>query len=111
MVSQGDIVRLKFDPQQGTEQKGRRPALVVSNYKYEQITKKRAMVCPITNTDKDYPIHVRLDERTKTKGVVLSDQVRVVDLEARGFSFIEKAPNDIVEEVVDIINDFICTLD
>jgi len=109
MVKQGDIIWLDFDPQQGTEQKGHRPALVISNHKYEQITPKRAIVCPITKTDKDYPIHVKLDERTKTQGVILSDQVKVVDLETRGYTFIEKAPSDLADEVADIISDLICT--
>jgi mRNA interferase MazF len=31
MVKQGDIIWLDFDPQIGHEQKGRRPALVISN--------------------------------------------------------------------------------
>jgi len=31
MVKQGDIIWLDFDPQTGHEQRGRRPALVVSN--------------------------------------------------------------------------------
>ena len=107
MVNQGDIIWLQFDPQSGTEQSGHRPALVVSNSNYQQITRKRALVCPITKTDKDYPLHIKLDERTKTNGVVLSDQIKVVDIEARGYRFIEKAPDDIVWEVADIITNFI----
>jgi hypothetical protein len=31
MVKQGDIIWLDFDPQAGHEQRGRRPAVVVSN--------------------------------------------------------------------------------
>ena len=81
-----------------------RPALVVSGDKFHRITKKRAWVCPITRTDKDYPIHVRLDDDMDTKGVVLCDQIKTVDLEARGFEVIEKAPGYIVCEVLDIIN-------
>ena len=48
--NQGDIIVLDFDPQAGFEQKGRRPALVVSNNKYNKHC-KMAMVCPITNTN------------------------------------------------------------
>ena len=109
MVNQGDIILLNFDPQMGTEQKGKRPALVVSNHKYHAITKKRAIVCPITNTDRNYPIHIRLDERTTTKGVILSDQIKTVDLEARGFAFLESLPNEILDDVLDILNDLICS--
>jgi mRNA interferase MazF len=35
----GDIVFLNFDPQSGHEQKGKRPALVVSNKTFNQFTK------------------------------------------------------------------------
>jgi len=106
MVKQGDIIKLNFDPQIGTEQKGSRPALVVSNNKFHKISKKRAWVCPITRTDKQYPIHVNLDERTDTVGVILCDQIKTVDLEARGFEFIEVVPDDILRDALDIITDF-----
>ncbi len=103
---QGDIVFLKFDPQVGHEQKGKRPALVVSNNIYNQFT-KMAMVCPITNTDRDFPLHVKLDERINTTGVIMCEQVKALDIYARDVSFHEKAPKDIVEEVVDILIGFV----
>ncbi|GBU22903.1 hypothetical protein R80B4_02816 [Fibrobacteres bacterium R8-0-B4] len=106
MVKQGFLVWLDFDPQIGHEQKGRRPALVVSNDTFNDFS-KMAIVCPITNTNKDYPFHVKLDERTKTTGVILSDQVKTVDISARNYEFIEKVPDDILLEVIDIINGFI----
>ena len=65
--------------------------------------KNRAIVCPITGTDKGYPIQPSLDERTKTKGVVLCDQVMTLDLKARHVKYIEKAPDDILYEIVDIV--------
>ena len=48
-------------------------------------------------------MHVKLDSRTKTTGVVLCDQVKCMDSVARGITFIEKAPTEIVDEVLDII--------
>jgi mRNA interferase MazF len=107
MVKQGDIIMLDFNPQAGHEQKGRRPALVISNNSFTEITRTAAMVCPITKTDKNLPFHVRLDDRTQTSGVILCDQANIFDIEARNFEFIEKAPNDIVFEVVDILTGFI----
>ena len=62
---QGDLVMMDFNPQAGHEQAGRRPALVVSNQAFHRYT-RMAIVCPITNQIKDYPMHVKLDERTKT---------------------------------------------
>ncbi|KJS16958.1 MAG: toxin MazF [Peptococcaceae bacterium BRH_c4b] len=103
---QGDIIFLEFDPQEGHEQKGRRPAFVVSNNTFNQLT-KIAIVCPITNTNREFPLHVPLDERTKTTGVVMCEQAKSLDITARNASFLEKAPKDILEEVVDILIGFV----
>jgi mRNA interferase MazF len=106
IFEQGDIVYLDFDPQAGHEQRGRRPALVVSNNLFNRIS-SLTMVCPITHTDRNHPFHIRLDERTKTDGVVMCDQARMLDLNSRGASFVEKAPAELTAEAVDIISGFI----
>lgn len=103
---QGDIITMEFDPQAGREQKGKRPALVVSNNTFNSFT-KIAMVCPITNTNREFPLHVPLDGRTRTTGVIMCEQVKSLDISARGANIVEKAPQDIVEEVVDILFGFI----
>jgi mRNA interferase MazF len=66
-----------------------------------------AIVCPITNTIKNHPFHIKLDKRTKTTGVVLCDQARTLDINARNYEFIELIPDDILFEVIDIIIGFI----
>ena len=53
MVNQGDIIILNFDPQSGHEQKGRRPALVVSNNKFQKYFGNNSIICPITNTTRN----------------------------------------------------------
>ncbi len=106
VFEQGDIVCLDFDPQAGHEQKGKRPALVVSNDLFNRVS-SLTMVCPITHTDRGHPFHIRLDQRTKTDGVVMCDQARMLDLASRGAAFREKAPDDIVAEAVDLITGFI----
>lgn len=106
IFEQGDIVYLDFDPQSGHAQKGRRPALVISNNLFNRID-NLTMVCPITHTDRGHPFHLRLDERTKTNGVILCDQARMLDLASRHAAFEEKAPADIVAEAVDMIIGFI----
>jgi len=103
---QGDIVLLNFDPQLGHEQKGRRPALVVSNNTFNEFT-KMAMVCPITNTRRGFPLHVALDERTTTTGVIMCEQAKSLDIEARNATFFEKVPANILEEVLDIFVSFV----
>ncbi len=102
IAEQGDIVFLEFDPQVGHEQKGRRPAFIASNKTFNQFT-KLAIVCPITNRDRGFPLQVPLDERTKTTGVIMCEQARSLDVAARGIVYVEKAPADIVKEVVDIL--------
>jgi mRNA interferase MazF len=106
MVKQGDIIWLDFDPQTGHEQRGRRPAVVVSNESFNRFS-KMAIVCPITHTDKNHPFHVRLNHSTHIQGVILCDQVRTLDIYARNFEMIESLPDTIMQEVTDIISGFI----
>ena len=102
MVKQGDIIKLDFSPTIDREQRGYRPGVVVSN---DFILNKTNMVyiAPITNTSRGFPLHVSLDGRTKTKGVILCEQVKAVDLSARHFSLVEYLPNDILEEVLSCV--------
>ena len=106
IFEQGDIIAIDFDPQAGHEQKGRRPALVVSNNVYNRFT-KAAMVCPITNTNKNIPVQIRLDSRTKTTGVIMCEQIKALDLSKRKAVFLEKAPEDIIVAVVDMVYSFV----
>ena len=100
IFEQGDIVYLDFDPQSGHEQKSRRPALVISNNLFNRVS-------PITHTDRGHPFHLRLDERTRTDGVILCDQARMLDLNSRHASFVERAPEDISSEAVDMVIGFL----
>lgn len=102
MVKQGSIIKINFNPQSGHEQAGYRPGLVVSNDFFNQKT-SMTIVCPITNTNNKFPLHVPLDSRTKTTGVVLCEQLKALDVEARGYRFVEIVPGDILENVIDIV--------
>ncbi len=106
VFEQGDVVYLDFDPQSGHEQKGRRPALVVSNNLFNRVS-SLTMVCPITHTDRSHPFHVRLEGMTKVDGVIMCDQTRTLDLTSRNATFVERAPSKITAEVVDIIIGFV----
>ena len=103
---QGDIIYLDFNPQTGHEQKGRRPAIIITNNLFNKYS-KMLMVCPITNTDKNHPFHIKLDTRTKTTGTILCDQARTLDIYARNATFIEKVPKDIIIEVTNMLKSFI----
>ena len=80
--------------------------MVASNETFNNFS-KLAIVCPITNTNKEHPFHIKLDHTTKTKGVILCDQARALDINVRQYKFIEKAPNDILLDVIDILSGFI----
>ena len=102
MVKQGQIIRINFNPQSGHEQRGTRPALVVSNDFFNEKT-NMTIVCPITNTDNKFPLHVPLDARTTTTGVVLCEHIRSMDIHARGYTVIEEIPADLLEKVLEIV--------
>ena len=95
----GDIIKLNFSPQAGKEQKGFRPALVVSPMAYNKIS-NFILACPVTNSIKGWRFEVVLSKSMKTSGVVLADQVRVLDWKSRGGRFIEKADSEILQEVL-----------
>ena len=102
MVKQGDIIKINFNPNKGHEQAGYRPALVVSNNIYNNQT-KMAIVCPITNTIKGFPLHIELDNRVETTGAILCEHVRAMDIYERGYKYIEKLPEDLLKRVSEII--------
>jgi mRNA interferase MazF len=106
MVNQGDILFLDFDPVAGHEQKGRRPAIVISNHIFNQFS-NLAMVCPITSTDKNHPLHIRLEDSLKTKGVILCDQARILDIAARNGTFIERASSKLITILSDVVAGFV----
>ncbi|MHB1394432.1 MAG: type II toxin-antitoxin system PemK/MazF family toxin [Clostridia bacterium] len=100
--SQGDIVWVSLDPQSGHEQKGRRPALIASNYQFNEKT-GMAFVCPITSADNKFPLHVKLD-KYKTKGFVMLEQLKSIDYAARNIEYIEIVSEDVVIEVLSRMN-------
>jgi mRNA interferase MazF len=99
---QGDIITLDFSPTQGHEQSGYRPALVVSRNFYNAKT-GYIVVCPITSTLKSFPMWIALDERTKTTGYVICEQIRTFDVKARNPKLIEKIPEDFLRQVINIV--------
>ena len=98
----GDFVWLNFTPQAGHEQRGKRPAIVISPQNYNKVT-SLALCCPITSNIKGYPFEV-LSNGKKVKGAILSDHLRSLDWKARKAKFIEKAKPEILKECVEKIS-------
>ena len=97
--ARGDVVWIDFDPQAGHEQAGRRPALILSDKKYNARS-SLVVLCPITSQQKPYPFVVALPPTLLPKAsYVLADQVKSLDWRQRNATFIVKAPTNAVDEV------------
>jgi mRNA interferase MazF len=95
----GDVVWLSFDPQAGHEQKGLRPALVLSPRRYNSAS-GLALCCPITSRIKGYPFEVAVSPDAQIHGAILADQVRNLDWRARRARLITRASADCLDEVL-----------
>ncbi len=78
----GDLVWLPFDPQAGREQRGRRPAVVLSPRVYNERS-QLAVACPITSKAKGYMFEVPLPAGGTVAGVILADHVKSIDWRER----------------------------
>ncbi len=99
----GDFIAVTFDPQSGHEQRGRRPALVVSNDLFNKHT-GLAIVCPITNTRRDYPFHVAIAANEDLTGFVMVEQVKSIDFRARRAKRIGGAPAPVLQEALSLLD-------
>ena len=99
----GDFITLSFDPQAGHEQRGRRPALIISNHLFNQAT-GLAIACPITNTDRKIPFHLPVPTTSSLTGFVMVEQVKSIDFRARNARFVEKAWSEFVEDVIALVD-------
>jgi len=99
----GDLIALTFDPQSGHEQKGRRPALVISHHLFNKHT-GLAIVCPITTARRGFPFHVEVAGCPRVTGFVMVEQVKSIDFRARRAKRIAKAPQRVLEETLSILD-------
>ena len=99
----GDFIAITFDPQSGHEQRGRRPALVLSNNLFNKHT-GLCIACPITNTRREYPFHVSIPDGGKVTGFLMVEQVKSIDFRARRAKRIGRAPARVLEEALSILD-------
>jgi len=99
----GDFITVTFDPQSGHEQRGRRPALVVSNTLFNRHT-GLAIVCPLTNTERSFPFHVAVMDHPNLTGFVMVEQVKSDDFRARKAKRIGRSSDSVLEEVLSILD-------
>lgn len=103
----GDFIWLNFSPQSGTEQAGRRPALVVSPRDFN-IATGLAAVCPITNTATGSKFEVPVPRGIKLKGVIQTYQFSTRDWITREAAYAGKANSDLMWEVMGRIEAILC---
>lgn len=98
----GDIVWMDFDPVLGSEQGGRRPALILTYSNYNDRS-GICVVCPITTQTKGYPFEVRIPEGLSVEGSILTDQIKCQDWRYRNIQKITSLPIDQMTEVQDVL--------
>lgn len=97
----GDLVILTFDPSSGHEQQGRRPALIISNEVFNKHV-GLAVACPITNTDRNFPFHVKVESENLT-GFIMTEQIKSIDYNVRKVKFIERVSDEVMAKVLGIV--------
>jgi mRNA interferase MazF len=79
----GDFISITFDPQSGHLQEGRRP---------------------LTTTDRQIPFHLAVPSGLKLSGFVMVEQVKSIDYTARQAKFIQRAPSDLIDDALAILD-------
>lgn len=102
VFDRGDIVSVPLDPAIGNEQRGRRPALVLSTKEFNKLGD--VLIAPITQGG-DFARYagsaVTLTSTgSKTQGAALVNKIRMLDLAARKASKIERAPQEVIEDAL-----------
>ncbi len=102
----GDFIVLNLEPQTGREQSKRRPALVLSPARFNEVF-GMAFVAPITTRPSRSVFEVALPSGLRVKGSVLAHQTKSLDWRARRAASAGKAPSDIVDRVADIVKEIV----
>lgn len=98
----GDVVSVPLDPAIGHEQKGTRPALVLTTREFNKLGD--VLVAPITQGG-DFSRYAGFavsltGAGCKTQGVALLNKIRMLDLSARKAKRLERAPAAVIEEAL-----------
>jgi mRNA interferase MazF len=103
----GDIFWVDLDPVLGSEQAGRRPALVLCDASLHDVS-SRVLICPITSNIAPWPTKILIPEGCPVSGTILVDQARMVDRRVRRFRYIGRMPDDITKLVRELLAAFAC---
>jgi len=94
--NRGDLVLIDVGR---SDQRERRPALVVSPARYNEKS-GLAIMCAIAPRSKGYPFEVALPQGLAVGGVVLADHLRSADWRARSAEVVDQVPVRVVTDVL-----------
>lgn len=102
VFERGDIVSVPLDPTIGYEQRGTRPALVLTSKEFNKLGD--ALVAPITQGG-DFARYAGFavtltGTGCKTQGVALVNKIRMLDLAARKARKIERASQEVIDDAI-----------
>lgn len=102
VFDRGDIVHVPLDPAIGHEQRGTRPALVLSTKEFNRLGD--VLIAPITQGG-DFARYAGFavtltGTGCKTQGVALVNKIRMLDLVARKARRIERAPQEVIDDAL-----------
>ncbi len=102
VFDRGDIVNVPLDPAMGHEQRGTRPALVLTTKEFNRLGD--VLVAPITQGG-DFARHAGFavtlsGTGCKTQGVALVNKIRMLDLAARKARKVERAPQAVIDDAL-----------
>lgn len=102
VFDRGDVVSVPLEPAIGHEQRGTRPALVLTTKDFNKLGD--VLVAPITQGG-DFSRHAGFavsltGAGCRTQGVALINKVRMLDLAARKARRIERAPQAVIDEAL-----------
>ena len=101
-LARGDIISAFMKGQQGREQAGRRPFLVLTPAVYNAES-STVVGCPITSNTMPFAFKVLLPQAAPVTGGVLVDQVRALNVSARRSRKMGEAGDEVVAEVTAIL--------
>jgi mRNA interferase MazF len=102
----GDLIIVNLHPQTGREQKKRRPVLVLSPATFNEAFGV-AFIAPVTSRAARNAFEIALPTGLRVEGAVLAHQLRALDWRARHAAHADRAPDEIVGRVADIVKEIV----
>ena len=102
VFDRGDVVSVPLDPAIGHEQRGTRPALVLTTKEFNRLGD--VLIAPITQGGEfsryaGFAVSL-MGTGCKTQGVALLNQIRMLDLNARKARKVERVPQAVLDDAL-----------